>query len=103
MTSADHRAEVHKVAEARRAEGRESWAHRVELRTLLRDEELSFGERCTAVAARINASSWVKAMPSEDRIHDLVDELKDADDQGHYEAVMNEIYDEADHARVFIS
>lgn len=103
MTSADHKAAVHAVAQARRAVGENAWDYRVELGDLIHDPELSFTDRCMRLAARFNASSWVKSSPIGERIHDLVDELKDADDIDHYEAVMHEIYDEADYARVLIN
>ncbi len=78
-----------------------TWLLTINLRDVFRNEDMTFEERRDAIVARIRASGWI----TEDdwSLDNLVEELGDVETTDEFDAVWDEIYNEADADRVWIA
>lgn len=101
---------AHRIADERRKAGQPSWKSSIDLRDYATSIDMPHAERCTGIAARIAASTWYREDQAaaekdgviESELAQMVDELKDADDEEHLHLVMSQVYDLADVERVRI-
>jgi hypothetical protein len=100
--TAEHRAEMHRLATRRRSAGKPVWNSKIHLGDIFRNEDMTFKERRDAITARLRASTWLKSHGEYDTIRYLVDELADAENTDEFDEVWDVIYDEADADRVWI-
>lgn len=66
---------------------------------VFRNQSMAFEERQDAITARLRASEWCR---SSETVQDLAGELGDAETPHQFDAVWDELYDEADRDRVWI-
>lgn len=98
--TADHRADMHRLATERRQAGKPIWAYRL---TVHMPESLPFEKKRQRFADALENSAWFKAEGEEDsELWWAWDEIKDADDEDHFDLVLNAIYDMADYDRCWI-
>ncbi len=78
-----------------------TWLLTINVADVFRNEDMTFEQRRDAIVQRIHASGWI----AEDdyTLGDLVDELGDAADTDDFDAVWDEIYNQADADRVWIA
>lgn len=102
--TADHLVHTHKIARQRVAEGKPVWGRRIDLSHVFHNDRLTFEERRDAIAKRLKASPWyVNADVAEfDGVHDVVNEIGNAEDQEEFDGWWDELYDLADTDRVWI-
>lgn len=91
--------EAHRVAGERRKAGKPVWDERL---NVYHTEGMTFEERRDAFVQALERTRWFKRQEHGDELHELWDEIKDAEDEGHFNAVLAAIYDEADIDRVWI-
>jgi hypothetical protein len=101
--TAEHRADMYMLAAERRKAGKPSWAGRVNLADVLRNDDLSFTEKRDAVVRRIRATTWFKAKDEYDDLPQYVEELSETSDIHEFDQVFDAIYDEADADRIWIA
>jgi hypothetical protein len=100
--TAQHRAEMHTLAQERKRAGKPSWAYTLNLAAVFHNEAMTFGERRDRIVARIQASKWYKSKDVGDELRVLVADLDDALDAAQFDDVWDAICDEADADRVWI-
>ena len=100
--TAEHRADMHRLATERRAAGLPIWDGTLRLADVFHNDSLSFEAKRDAIVHRIRATAWFKDKDEYDDLVYLVEELADAEDNGSFNAVWSEIYDIADGDRVWI-
>lgn len=93
--------ETHRAARERVAAGLPVWDRRINLADIFRNEDMTFEQRRDAIVKRIRNSGWI----TEDSytLADLVEELGDAESADEFDAVWDEIYNQADADRVWIA
>lgn len=101
--TADHRVEMHRIASQRRAEGKPIWDRKIQLKDVFHNESLAFDQRRDAIVSRIKASGWLEGRDDSDHLVLLVEELAEVGDADAFDEVWSDIYDEADHDRVWIA
>lgn len=77
-----------------------TWAHRLRLKDVFRNEEMTFEKRRDAIVQRIKASSWYT--DDEYDLINTVEELEEASDADQFDEVWNYFYDWADVNRVWV-
>jgi hypothetical protein len=95
----DHIVETYRVARARREAGQPIWAHHLDVSDGFHNEALTFEQRRDRIVARLRASAW--HMDSE-TVQELTDELADSKNGDEFDGPWEDLYDEADHDRVWI-
>jgi hypothetical protein len=100
--TAEHRADMYRLATERRAAGKPIWDGKLKLADVFHNDSLSFEEKRDAIVRRIRASRWFKDYDEFDDLPLFVEELADTEDNGSFNAVWSEIYDIADADRVWI-
>ena len=100
--TAEHRADMYRLGQERRAAGKPSWAHVLKLADVFHNDAMSFQEKRDAIVARIRATTWFKGYDEGDELHMYVEELSDTEDTSEFDYVWDEIYDIADADRVWI-
>lgn len=100
--SIEQRVDSHRLVTERRNAGKPIWQCTIDVSDLFRNESLQFPEKCRAIASRFLQSQWLRDCGERDAIHELLDELTDADDADHFDVVWDQIYDEANYARAWI-
>lgn len=98
----EHRVEMHRLAQQRRAAGRPVWEHQVDVSDVFHNDDLTFEQRRDKIVARVRQSVWFKSKDESDDLPQWVEELADAEDTGEFDPVWGAIYDEADYDRVWI-
>jgi hypothetical protein len=81
------------------------WNYEVDIKDIFHNEDLSFTEHRDAIVARFRAQSWFKQLVSEHEdyeLSDLIDDLSDTANGAEFDEVWNDIYDWADHYRMWI-
>lgn len=96
----EHAVQVHHIVRERIAQGEPVWAGTIQLRDLMRNEELTFEERRDGVVARLRTSRWVKAMDEMADVVCFLDELADTTTREDFEWVLEHIYREMDFDRI---
>jgi len=99
----EHKVEMHRLARERIAAGKPSWAHKINLRDVFHNDDLTFEQKRDAIVARIRATTWFKQYDEFDDLPQFVEELADAEDKYAFNDVLGEIYDIADADRVWIA
>jgi hypothetical protein len=107
----EHIAETHRIARARRDAGERVWQYTVTtvrpLAGILVDtREARFRELRDRFAAALKSSSWFRESTKDDgedsELWALWDEIKDAETDDHFNAVLAMIYDLADVERCWL-
>jgi hypothetical protein len=101
--TAQHRADMYALAQARRKAGKPSWAHKINLADVFRNDGLTFTQKRDAIVSRIRATTWFKDCDERDSLPMFVEEMADTQDTRDFDAVWSEIYDIADADRVWIA
>ena len=96
----DHIVATHQLAQQRRDAGLPIWNRKLNLASVFHAEELSFTERRDAIVRIIRASGWVEA--GNWNLDSLLDGLAGSESAEEFDGWWDEIYDEADAARVWI-
>lgn len=120
----EHRVEMHRLATARRAQGKPAWAHTIRgFRAALDkyDHQNPTDDMLRAirdeVVAVIKASRWYRNADEYSDLHEAVDELADVanveifsptedpgyDPERHFNSTLDAIYDMADYDRVWLA
>jgi hypothetical protein len=99
----EHKVEMHRLARERIAADKPVWAHKVNLRDVFHDDNLTFEQRRDAIVRRIRATTWFKQYDEFDDLPMFVEELADAETKAAFNDVLDEIYDIADADRVWIA
>lgn len=112
MDTAEHRAEMHRIATDLRSRGIDPWhGGRVDVSDVFHNDDLTFEQKRDAIVARIKRLPAYKqaeasyADPDSDYdkdLYNLVDEMSDVDDVQHFDFVWSAFYDWADYARVWV-
>jgi alkylation response protein AidB-like acyl-CoA dehydrogenase len=102
--TADHIVATHRIARRRVAEGKSVWSRRIDVSDVFHSETLTFEERRNAIVKRLKNTGWYQqADPAEfDGVHDVINELGGAEDAEEFDGWWDELYDLADHDRVYI-
>lgn len=102
--TADHIVHTHRIARQRVADGLPVWAHRIDVSDVFHSDTLTFTQRRDATVKRLKASPWyTTADPIEfDGVHDVVNELGNAEDAEEFDGWWGDLYDLADTDRVYI-
>lgn len=95
--------DAHRAARERREAGRPIWDETVHVNTIWDDATLTQREKGEKIAAAIKKSRWYKNADPFDTLHELVEYLATEDDPREAGGLMNEIRDEATHARVWFA
>lgn len=91
---------MYQLATERRRQGKPIWRFHL---TVSMPEHLPFEQKRQRFADALHASPWFKAEGEGDSVlWDLWDEIKDAEDEEHFDLVMDAIYDLADYDRCWI-
>ena len=98
----DHKAAIHELVTQRKAAGLPVWEHKIRLGGVFHNDAMTFEQSRDAVVARIRASAWFKSKDDYDNLPQFVEELADTQNTDEFDSVWDAIYDEADHARVWI-
>jgi hypothetical protein len=101
--TAEHRADMYRLGQERRAAGKPSWEHRVNLADVFHNDDLTFIEKRDVIVARIRASAWFKSYGEYDDLPQFVEELADTEDVDAFDGVWDCIYDITDADRVWIA
>ena len=101
--TAEHRADMHRLATERRKAGKPIWAHKINLADVFHNEDMSFEAKRDAIVARIRASAWFKGYDECGDLSQFVEELADTEDGDEFDGPWSEIYDIADYDRVWIA
>ena len=99
----EHRADMYQLAQERRKAGKPSWAHRINLRYVFHNDDLTFEQKRDTTVRRIRATTWFKDCDEYDELPQLVEELSETEDVPGFDAVFDCIYDIADADRVWIA
>jgi len=100
--TAEHRADMYRLATERRAAGLPIWDGKLRLADVFHDDALTFEQKRDAIVRRIRATKWFKDYDEYDDLPMFVEELADAEDNTSFNGVWSEIYDIADADRVWI-
>ena len=100
--TAEHRADMYQLAQERRKTGKPSWAHKINLRGVFHNDELTFEQKRDAIVRRIRATTWFKQYDEFDDLPQFVEELADAEDNASFNSLWSDLYDMADADRVWI-
>ena len=101
----DHIVETHQLAQSRRAAGRPVWEHKI---VAQRDDD-DFEWTRDRFAEALKISPWMRASIKaagdkfDSELWQLWDEIKDAEDERHFNGVLDAIYDLADLERCWIT
>jgi hypothetical protein len=98
----EHKVEMFKLAQERRAAGLPSWDRKIRLGDIFRNESMTFEQRRDAIVARLRASAWLGSKDEFDNLVEAVDGLAHAEDAEEFDGWWDEIYDIADEERVWI-
>lgn len=98
----EHRVEMYRLAQERRAAGKPAWDRKVKLGAVFHNEELTFEERRDAIVKIIRDSPWFKDYDEGDELPQYVEELADAADADEFDSTWDAVYDIADADRVWI-
>lgn len=100
--SIEHIVDTHAVAAERRRAGRPVWDETIHV-AFFHDETLSFKRKRNMFVAAVKRSAWFKGEDELSELHQVVDEISDAEDADHFDFCINEIYDMADFDRIWIT
>lgn len=98
--TADHRADMYRLAVERRNAGRPVWEYTINLADVFHNDDMTFEQRRDAIVSRIRNSGWPST--GSYTLRQLVDELAEAQDTDEFDGPWDLIYDEADADRVWI-
>lgn len=101
--TADHRADMHVLAQERRRYGLPVWDRRINLADVFHNDEMTFEQIRDAVVAVIRNSGWLDGRDEWDSLVEAVDNLAEAEDDDEFNGWWAEIYDHADYDRVWIA
>lgn len=101
--TADHRAEMHKLATERRKAGLPVWDRKINLADVFHNDAMTFEQKRDAIVRRIRASAWFKQYDEVDDLPQFVEELADTQSGKEFDGPWSEIYDIADYDRVWIA
>ncbi|WP_329521081.1 hypothetical protein [Spirillospora sp. NBC_01491] len=104
--SVEHRVEMHRVAQQRKAAGQPIWDRKINLADVFHNEAMTFEQRRDAIVRTLRASRWVKEHSEQDAfggLVEVVDNLAAAEDIGEFDGWLDELYDHADNDRVWIN
>ena len=92
---------VHNSDEAnrRRRAGRPVWDEKI---TAPRVEGAPYKQNRDAFVKALEGSEWFKRQEPGDELHQLWDEIKDAENVEHFDACLDGIYDLADDERIWV-
>lgn len=78
------------------------WEYRIRLGDVWKNDELTFEQQRNAIVKRFKGSRWYRTTGDGSDLHDLVEELADAEDVDDYDEAWKYIYDLADQDRAWI-
>lgn len=99
----DHIVAISGLANERRAQGKPVWDHRIKIDLTSLE---TFEARRDAWANALEKSAWFKEQTTEDEYGDLWqvwDEMKDSEEEEHFNYCLDSLYDMADVDRVWIT
>jgi transposase len=100
--------ETHQIARALVRSGRNPWTYKLKIYV---NDNWSFEKKRDTIAEALKNSSWFKVSseegqrfsPEDSEIYQLWDEMKDADNEDHFDLCWDAVYDLADYERCAIS
>jgi hypothetical protein len=101
--TAEHRADMYRLGQERRAAGLPSWEHRLNLADVFHNDDLTFEQKRDAIVRRIRATAWFKSYDEYDDLPQFVEELADTKGGHEFNGPWSCIYDIADVDRVWIA
>lgn len=100
--TAEHRADMHQLAQERRTAGLPVWDGKLRLADVFHNDNLTYEQKRDAIVARIRASAWFKRCDEYDDLPQFVEELADTRTPDEFDGPWDCIYDIADADRVWI-
>lgn len=101
--TADHRADMYRLATERRKAGKPVWAHKINLADVFHNDGMTFEQKRDAIVARIRATTWFKGYSEYDDLPMFIGELAGVEDVEDFDAIWEQVYDVADYDRVWIA
>jgi hypothetical protein len=102
----DHIVEMYQLAQNRKANGQPVWHRKINLSGVFHNNDLTFEQRRDAIVQILRATAWMKERAERDAcggLGDIVDNLACAEDTEEFDGWWDELYDEADRDRVWIT
>ena len=100
--SIDHLADCHRAAETLRSQDKMIWSHTIDVSDVFRNNNITFGEKRDRIARILRRSDWFEHEGEWSDLHEVVDNISDAEDREVFDSWWDELYDLADYARVWI-
>lgn len=98
----EHKSAMYAMSQGLRAAGKPTWGEEIDVSDIWRSDALRFEQKRDIFVQRLRASAWVNSLDESHRVHELVGTLAIADDVREFDGWLDELYDEADYARVWI-
>lgn len=80
-----------------------SWTYSINLRDVFYNDDYVFEDKRDAIVNRLRASRWYRDAGEGSVLHCIVRDLADSYDTRSFDAVWNDLYDEADADRCWIA
>jgi hypothetical protein len=100
--TAEHRADMYRLATERRAAGLPIWDGTLRLADVFHNDNLTFEQKRDAIVQRVRATAWFKGKDESDDLVYLVEELAETEDNASFNLLWSDLYDFADADRVWI-
>ena len=100
--TAEHRADMYRLASQRRAAGKPIWDRKIRLGDVFHNDDLTFEQKRDLIVSRIRTSGWLKGCDEYDDLVMFVEELSETTTAAEFDGPWDEIYDIADAERVWI-
>ena len=78
------------------------WREKVLLGDVFDDDDMPFPERRDTIVARLRASRWFGEYDEWSELHEIIDNLADAENVDQFDDWWDRLYDEADTDRVWV-
>ncbi|MDG4783280.1 hypothetical protein O7614_26835 [Micromonospora sp. WMMD961] len=85
-----------------RAATRDGWRYRIDLVGVWGNQDLGFAQRRDEIVRRLKASQWYREAGEGSELHQVVEELEDAQSPDAFDDPWDVLYDYADMDRVWI-
>jgi hypothetical protein len=101
--TAEHRADMHRLATERRKAGLPVWDRKISLADVFHNDEMGFEQKRDTIVARIRATRWLRDYGEDGDLPQFVEELAGARTPDEFDGPWDCIYDIADADRVWIA
>lgn len=92
-----------RAARARIDAGKKPWGEHIRTSAIWKQDDVPYAARRDQFVAAVQRSKWFTGQDEYSELHDLIDELKDLDDENDMKSVLEEVYNLADVDRIQLS